>query len=76
MREWKSQSHVRWYCRYHAVIVPKCRKKATFGRLRRDIGKILRDLCRQYGVDLVDGHGLLSDHVHLCLSIAPRGEHG
>ncbi len=38
MRDWRSQSHVRWYCRYHVVFAPKYRKKSIFGRLRRDIG--------------------------------------
>ena len=33
MREWHNQSHVRWYCRYHIVIVPKYRQKAIFGAL-------------------------------------------
>ena len=47
MREWQSQSHVRWYCRYHVVIVPKYRHKAIFGVLRKDIGRILREVCNQ-----------------------------
>ena len=71
MREWQSQSHVRWYCRYHIVLVPKYRKKVIFGKLRKAIGKILRALCEQHGVELVEGHAL-SDHVHLCLSIPPK----
>ena len=50
MRDWQSQSHVRWYCRYHVVFVPKYRKKVIFGQLRRGIGKILRELCEQHGV--------------------------
>ena len=49
MREWQSQSHVRWYCRYHIVIVPKYRKKMIFGQLRKEIGGVLRELCRQEG---------------------------
>ena len=71
MREWQSQSHVRWYCRYHLVFVPKYRKRAIFGQLRKDIGKILRGLCEQQGVELVEGHAM-ADHVHLCLSIPPK----
>ncbi len=71
MREWQQQSHVQWYCRYHIVIVPKYRQKAIFGALRQDIGKILRELCRQYGMELIEGHAL-PDHVHLCLSIPPK----
>jgi putative transposase len=71
MREWQSLSHVRWYCRYHVVLVPKYRKRAIFGSLRKAIGGILRKLCEQEGVELVEGHAL-SDHVHLCLSIPPK----
>ena len=71
MREWQSQSHVKWYCRYHVVFTPKYRKRAIFGSLRKGIGKILRELCEQEKVELVEGHAL-SDHVHLCLSIPPK----
>jgi putative transposase len=71
MREWRSQSHVRWYCKYHVVIVPKYRKRLIYGRLRNDIGRILRDLCRQKGVELVEGHAM-PDHVHLMLSVPPK----
>ncbi len=71
MREWQSQSHVRWYCRYHLVFAPKYRKKSIFGQLRRDIGRIIRELCEQHGVELLEGHAMV-DHVHLCLSIPPK----
>ncbi len=71
MREWQSQSHVKWYCKYHVVFIPKYRKGAIFGELRRGIGRILRELCEQAGVELVEGHAM-SDHVHLCLSIPPK----
>ena len=71
MREWQSQSHVRWYCRYHVVFVPKYRRKSIFGQLRKGIGQILRDLCRQHGVELLEGHAL-RDHVHMCLSVPPK----
>ena len=71
MRDWQSQSHVRWYCRYHLVFVPKYRRKVIFGRSRKNIGRILRELCEQGGVELVEGHAM-ADHVHLCLSIPPK----
>ena len=71
MREWQSQSHVRWYCRYYVVIVPKYRKKAIYGVLRKQIGGVLKDLCSRFGVELVEGHAM-PDHVHLCLGIAPK----
>jgi putative transposase len=71
VREWQSLSHVRWYCRYHVVFVPKYPKKPIFGQLRKGIGNVLQQLCEQEGVELVEGHAL-ADHVHLCLSIPPK----
>ena len=71
MREWQSQAHVRWYCRYHVVIVPKYRRKAMYGAVRRDVGEILRQLCVRFGIELVEGH-VMSDHVHMCLSVPPK----
>ncbi len=71
MHEWHNLSHVRWDCKYHVVIVPKYRRKVFSGRLRRQIGGILRALCRQRGIGLVEGHAM-PDHVHVCLSIPPK----
>ena len=59
MREWQSQSHVRWYCKYHVVFVPKYRKRSLYGSLRRNIGKVLRELCLQHEVELVKGHAMV-----------------
>ena len=71
MHEWNSLSHVKWECKYHVVFVPKYRKKKLYGKLREDMGAILRSLCLQRGVDLLEGH-LMVDHVHMCLSIPPK----
>ena len=58
MREGQSQSHARWYCRYHVVWVPKYLKRSIFGQIRRGIGKSVRALCQRQGVELVEGHAL------------------
>ncbi len=71
MREWQSQAHVKYYCRYHVVFVPKYRRKSIYGALRKDIGGIFRNLCRQYGVELIEGHAM-GDHVH---SVPRSGRH-
>ena len=71
MHDWKSMSHVRGDCKYHVVLVPKFRKKKLYGNLRPRGGEVLRDLCQQRGVDLLEGH-LMPDHVHMCLSIPPK----
>ena len=71
MQEWKSLSHVKWDCKYHVVIIPKYRKRQIYGRLRKELGMILRQLCEQRGVELLEGH-VMPDHVHMCLSIPPK----
>ena len=71
MREWQSQAHVKYYCRYHVVFVLKYRRKPIYGTLRRNIGGIFGDLCRQYGIELVEGHAM-GDHVHMLLMIPPK----
>lgn len=71
MHEWQSLSHVRWECKYHVVITPKYRHRVLYGRLRRQIGAILRELCRQRNVELLEGN-CREDHIHMCLSIPPK----
>ncbi len=71
MHDWQSLSHVRWDCKYHVVIVPKYRKKVIYGKLRRQVGLILRRLCQQRGITLLEGHAM-SDHIHMCLSVPPK----
>ena len=71
MHDWESLSHVRWDCKYHVVIIPKYRHKVFYGKMRRRIGQILRDLCRQRGTELLEGRAM-PDHIHMCLSIPPK----
>ena len=71
MHDWKSLSHVRWDCKYHVVFIPKYRKRVMYGKLRTKIGEIIRDLCRQKSLELLEGHAM-PDHTHLCLSIPPK----
>ena len=71
MKDWQSQAHVKWECKFHVVILPKYRKKTEYGRVRHTLGRILRDLCRQKGIGLVEGKAA-SDHVHMLLSVPPR----
>jgi len=71
MHDWQSLSHVRWDCKFHIVIVPKYRKKALYGKFRKRVGEVLRDLCRQRGLEVLEGH-LMPDHVHMCLRVPPK----
>ena len=46
MKDWRSQVHARWTCKYHVVIAPKYRERKFYGRLRGKLGQILRELCQ------------------------------
>ncbi len=67
----QSLSHSKWLCKYHIVFTPKYRRKVIYYQLRADIQKIIKDLCKWKGIEIVEGH-MMSDHVHLLLSIAPK----
>ncbi len=41
-----SLSHTKWICKYHIIFIPKYRRKEIYGKLRKDIGEILRQLCQ------------------------------
>ena len=71
MKNWQSQAHVKWECLYHVVIVPKYRRKVFYGNWRKKIGEILRQLCRQKEIELVEGNAM-PEHVHMVLSIPPK----
>ncbi len=71
MKDWRSQPHVKWDRKYQIGIVPKYRRRKFYGSLRSEIGKILRQLCRQKEIELVEGNAL-PDHIHLLLSIPPK----
>ena len=71
MKEYQSLSHTRWDCKYHIVFIPKRRKKCIFGALRRHLGEIFHELAGHKETKIVEGH-LMSDHVHMCLSIPPK----
>ena len=57
-----SLSHTRWNCKYHIVFIPKYRRKAIYGKLRAEIGSILRQLCEYKDVEIIEAHAM-SDHV-------------
>ena len=67
----QSLSHTKWKCQYHMVIVPKYRRKAIYGKLRQDIGVILRKLCEYKHVEIIEAHAM-PDHIHMLLSIPPK----
>lgn len=71
MRTYQSLAHTRWDCKYHIVFIPKFRKKAIFGVIRKHLGEIFHELAKQKECEIVEGH-LMPDHVHICLSVPPK----
>jgi putative transposase len=67
----QSMSHSKWDCKYHVVFIPKRRRKAVFGNLRKQLGGIFHELARQKKCQIIEGH-LMPDHVHMCISIPPK----
>ncbi len=66
-----SLSHIQWNCKYHVVFAPKYRRQAMYGKIKSDVGKILRKLCDQKGVEILEATAC-PDHVHMILAIPPK----
>jgi putative transposase len=71
MDKYESLSHTKWDCKYHVVFIPKCRRRALYGNLRRHLAEVFGDLARQRESKIEEGH-LMPDHVHMMLSIPPK----
>ena len=67
----RSLNHSEWECQYHVVFIPKYRRKAIYGQLRTELGKVFRQLARQKECEIEEGH-LAVDHVHMLISIPPK----
>ena len=66
-----SLSHTRWNCKYHIVFIPKYRRKEIYGKLRTDIGQIIRQLCEYKDVEIIEAHAM-PDHIHMLVRIPPK----
>ena len=66
-----SLSHTRWDCKYHIVFSPKFRRKVIYGKLKKDIGQILRMLCEQKSVEIIEANACV-DHIHMLVRIPPK----
>ena len=66
-----SLEHTAWRCQYHIVFAPKYRRMEIYGAIREDIGVILRKLCQQKGVEIIEAQAC-PDHIHMLVSIPPK----
>lgn len=71
MDDIKSLSHSKWRCKYHIVFAPKYRRLGIYNQLKVDIGKILRMLCEQQKVELIEAEAC-PDHIHMLVAIPPH----
>ena len=71
MKDIHSLSHTKWNCKYHIVFAPKYRRKVFYGEKKLEIGKILRELCKGKGVNIIEAE-VCPDHVHMLVEIPPK----
>ena len=66
-----SLAHTTWNCKYHIVFAPKYRRRIFYDEYKREIGKILRELCEWKGIKIVEAE-VCPDHVHMLVEIPPK----
>lgn len=66
-----SLSHTTWESKYHLVFAPKYRRQVIYGKIRDDVGKILRELCDRKGIEIIEAE-CCKDHVHMLVRIPPK----
>ena len=66
-----SLAHTKWECKYHIVFAPKYRRQIIYGKIREDIGKMLRKLCEYKGIEIHEAEAC-KDHIHMLVSIPPK----
>jgi putative transposase len=71
MQEYQSLNHTKWDCKYHVVWIPKYRKKALYGSIKKQLAPVINELARQKECKIIEGR-LVGDHVHMVISIPPK----
>ena len=71
MMDKNTLAHTTWNCKYHIVFAPKYRRKIIYGKIRADIGQILRKLCEYKRVEILEAQAC-PDHIHMVVSIPPK----
>ena len=66
-----SLAHTKWECKYHIVFAPKYRRQIIYGKIKADIGQMLRKLCEYKGIEILEAEAC-KDHIHMLVSIPPK----
>ena len=64
-------AHTQWECKYHIVFAPKYRRQIIYGKIRQDIGLMIRKLCEYKGVEIIEAEAC-KDHIHMLISMPPK----
>ena len=66
-----SLTHTTWECKYHLVFAPKYRRQVIYGKIKSDVGRILRELCDRKGIEIIEAE-CCTDHIHMLVRIPPK----
>ena len=66
-----SLAHTTWNCKYHIVFAPKYRRQVIYGKIKVDIGNMLRKLCEYKGIEIIEAEAC-PDHIHMLISVPPK----
>ena len=66
-----SLAHTQWECKYHIVFAPKYRRQIIYGKIKQDIGQMIRKLCEYKGVEIIEAEAC-KDHIHMLVAIPPK----
>ena len=66
-----SLAHTQWECKYHIVFAPKYRRQIIYGKIKVDIGQMIRKLCEYKGVEIIEADAC-KDHIHMLVSLPPK----
>ena len=66
-----SLAHTKWNCKYHIVFAPKYRRQVIYGKIKADIGKMLRKLCEYKQIEILEAEAC-KDHIHMLISVPPK----
>jgi putative transposase len=64
-------AHTTWECKYHIVFAAKYRRQVVYGKIKQDIGKMLRELCERKGIEIIEAE-CCKDHIHMLVRIPPK----
>lgn len=64
-----SLAHSKWNCKYHIVFVPKYRSRVIYGKVKADVGVILRKLCEYKEVGIAEANEVGEQIITLKLTL-------